>query len=488
LQKHHDSKIITDLSAMKFLNGFYKDLLPKIITLLGFLTLITSLVSSSFFADDFTNMVKYNRNFGSVSESDGKLVINVFWFLGTTFFGTASPLPFLLMNIAVFVFSFILLHQAFVLSRWNTGGVYWILSIVFSLGVIFPILLWSSNIVHTVALFCLCLNIFIQQRFLSESDLISFKDVVRQAFLVGIVWMICTLTNPLYIGLMALGTYFGFEQHRKFENSKKFRMNKSLIQILSLNVAPALIGFLLVAYPRVTAQSAYDISGTKFISGNIRFYLETINSNRIFPFILPLIAFALLLTIVIELKNSNFLPAALFLATVLIIYPILIQGQQRAVHYFSIPVILIVLSFLSSINRRDGISLNFFIKLLSRMFIIMIVSALVMGGSSIRSWFVSTPYGSSLEKTRSSIAEVLLDGEKLCVILQMDSAEQNRFIASMGGSNGFLVPPINASEVEFGEDNVCANQEAKQLVILSDSRGDFKIDSSGFGVNSDSGK
>jgi hypothetical protein len=58
----------------------------------------------------------------------------------------------------------------------------------------------------------------------------------------------------------------------------------------------------------------------------------------------------------------------------------------------------------------------------------------------------------------------------------------------MGGSNGFIVPPINASEVEFGEDNVCGNQEAKQLVILSDSRGDFKIDSSGFGVNSDSGK
>jgi len=60
---------------------------------IGFLVWVGSIQKADFWADDFSHLNNFNKNLGAITSSDGKLVINVYWFFGSYAFGSSSAVP-----------------------------------------------------------------------------------------------------------------------------------------------------------------------------------------------------------------------------------------------------------------------------------------------------------------------------------------------------------------------------------------------------------
>jgi hypothetical protein len=449
--------------------------IPKILAFLGILTLLASLTRSSLFADDFTNIVKFNGGLGPLSQSDGKVVMNLFWFLGTAYFGNGSPLPFLVMNLVLFGLAMHILQKSFGYRGWNPDSIFWVFAGLFSLGVIFPILLWSSNVVHTAAIFFLAFGIYLQSKFLKVEKRENLTHFIVHSIAMGIVWMLCTLTNPLYFGVVFIAAFFSLEIVREIKLGQIVNSNFILSQVYALNLIPAILGFVFIAYPRVTSQGSYDSSGPRFIVANVKFYLDNLLVNKLLTWVLPLAALLVFIVVMYEVIKLNYFPLALILSTLGVIYPILIQGQQRAIHYFSVPLLLIIISLVASTEIRKLTSSNRILNSISIFSLVCLIFVMTYAGGSVRSWFITNPYGYSLEKTRVEIGQKNLAGKSVCVRLEMDMQERSRFIASMGGSNGFLIPPINALSIEFTEGDMCINRSEEIISISTDTLGNFKV-------------
>ncbi len=95
--------------------------LPAVVIILSVLTWITALSHSGFWADDFVNLLHYNKSLGDLSyhQNQGKYVINFFWALGTLAFGLGSVIPFLILNALVFATGVVVWLWAGSATRWS---------------------------------------------------------------------------------------------------------------------------------------------------------------------------------------------------------------------------------------------------------------------------------------------------------------------------------------------------------------------------------
>jgi len=413
------------------------------ISVLGIFVWITSMTQADFWADDFSNLTKYGRTFGPIFETDGKLIINLYWFVGSYFFGAGSVIPYLLLNFLVFVGSIFILTKAAISRGWHKNYALLILTGLFGSGTIFAFLIWSSNIVHLASLFGLSCAIYIQE---FARKVQSPSLTLLLAFLIGLIWTFTTLSNPLYIALIILGLFFVHEQYSAHLVTRDFKL---LLKLLFLNLSLPIIGFVFLSYPRVTKQSAYALSGNEFIIDNIKFYLIPLLNIPYLILLFSVFLIAIGFALIIELKRSNFLPLILIVTALGVTYPILIQGQQRGIHYFSIPVILFVSSVYSMKISLAFLSRQKILGLFSKISIAALIVLVVVSTTWTRVWYTTTPFGQPLSEPRKDIAKLVKPADSVCIGFKMPNEYRDFFIGGMGGTNGFLLPPISAESIHF---------------------------------------
>jgi hypothetical protein len=442
----HSSVLIGKLIRFNFLV-----LLAGGVSLFGIFVWVASASKADFWADDFSNMTKFGRTLGPILDTDGKLIINFYWFIGSYFFGTGSVIPYLLLNFSVFIGSIFILNKVAHSRGWDKSFPLLILASLFGSGTIYAFLTWSSNIVHLASLFGFSCALYLQE-LIRKSP--SKKFTLELASVMGLVWTFATLSNPLYIAFLFLGLYFTYEQYRIHAPIRDFNF---LLGLVFLNLLLPILGFIFLSYPRVTKQSAYDISGNQFIIDNAKFYLAPFIS---IPFLglllicsLAIVAIALLL----ETRNKNYVPLILFTTVVGLIYPILVQGQQRGIHYFSIPIILLVCSIYSMRLTQLFLFHHLFIRFLSRITIGVLIVLLVAGSYWTRIWYTTTPFGQPLTQLRGEISQFVTPTNSICLRFKMPVQDRNFVIGGMGGRSGFVLPPINAVAVHFEHLNECVH-------------------------------
>lgn len=429
------------------------------ISVLGILVWITSMIKADFWADDFSNLTKYGRTFGPILETDGKLIINLYWFVGSYFFGPGSVIPYLLLNSLVFVGSIFILTKVGISRGWHKNYALLILASLFGSGTIFAFLIWSSNIVHLASLLGISCAIYIQE-FARKAH--SHSSTLLLGCVMGLIWTFTTLSNPLYIAVVILGLFFVHEQHRAHTDTKDL---KSYISLLMLNLSLPIIGFVFLSYPRVTKQSAYNLSGNEFIVDNIKFYVDPTLNNPVLALVSIIFLITMVLALVIELKESNALPL-IFVATSLgITYPILIQGQQRGIHYFSIPIVLLVSSIYSMRITLAFLARHRILELFSKITIGTLIILVVASTTWTRDWYTTTPFGQPLSEPRKDIAKLVKPLGSVCLRFRMPDEYRDFFIGGMGGANGFLLPPINARSVHFEHLGECDVKTDSNLEI-----------------------
>ena len=432
--------------------------LAFVIAVLGFLVWIASMMKADFWADDFSNLTKYGRTFGPILETDGKLIINLYWFVGSYFFGSGSVIPYLLLNFSVFVGSIFIITKAAISRGWYKNYTLLILTSLFGSGTIFAFLIWSSNIVHLASLFGLSCVIYVQE-FARKAH--SLRLTLLLASAIGFIWTFTTLSNPLYIALLILGTFFVYEQYRSRFVARDFKL---LFKLLFLNLSLPIIGFVFLSYPRVTKQSAYDLSGNEFIIDNIKFYITPLLNIPYLALLFIPFLIAIGFALIIELKKSNVLPIILIGSALGVTYPILIQGQQRGIHYFSIPIILFVSSVYSMKITLAFLGRQRILGLFSRISLAALIVLVVASTTWTRAWYTSTPFGQPLSEPRKEIAKLVKPMGSVCLSFKMPDEHRDFFIGGMGGISGFLLPPINAAVVHFehlGECDVEADSNLK---------------------------
>jgi hypothetical protein len=436
---------------------------------IGFLVWVGSIQKADFWADDFSHLNNFNKNLGAITSSDGKLVINVYWFFGSYAFGSSSAVPYLLMNMAFFITSIFILHKIARSRGWGRHYIFYVCAMLFSTGSIYAFLLWSSNVVHLASLLGLCIALLIQEKARIEK---SIPVTLLFGFLLGLVWTFATLSNPLYIGFLILAAYFVYEQ---LNNHKNYSSTFFKLKLILLNLSLPVLAFVFISYPRVTKQEAYDVSGLKFISSNFDYYFMGAFETPKLILLVVIGTLALLILMINNLRNLEFASAVFLLTASSIVFPILIQGQQRGIHYFSIPIILFLASIFSikpdlkQLFRKN--TLFFF----SRLGVATLIVLVAVMGSWARSWYLTSPFGEPLTQIRQSIASSTIPGQSICLELEMPSQDQNFFLAAMGGTSGFLVHPINASNAQFNHIDGCVQSADRYIKILLSERGSYVV-------------
>jgi hypothetical protein len=159
--------------------------------------------------------------------------------------------------------------------------------------------------------------------------------------------------------------------------------------------------------------------------------------------------FALIFALMLEIKNSNVLPLVFITTAVGIVYPILIQGQQRGIHYFSVPILLFICSVYSMKYTLNFLSRQMFLRFCSQISIAALIILVVASSTWTRAWYTDTPFGQSLTQPRKDISKLVSPSSSICLAFKMPIENRDFFIGGMGGVSGFLLPPINAASVHF---------------------------------------
>jgi hypothetical protein len=419
-----------------------------------------------FWGDDFINMNQFADGIGEISKSDGKIVANLYWFFSGIFFGTSSVIPYALLNILVATLGIYLFSHSINFQRGKGYNFAWLLLPLLTSGVIFPIYFWSSNIVHSSAIFFIGLGVYLIDK-LQKGD----RRIIIQ-IACGLSWFMVVVSNPLYIATLIIPiSHAGFA----IRKNKTQKRDLSFAPTLFLAFA-SIIFFIAIALPRTRQQQPYSKMSLSYISSNLEFYSNLILSNRqevlIFGF---LAAGSLFFTIFMSLKSKSISEPILIIASVGVVLPILVQGQQTGIHYFTVPVLLMSGALLKTFERFCDISQG-------KMFSLIMVSVmcanlfLAHGSQNVRNWFVSNPYGYAVKDFRDQVA-LLSDPEKiLCITSGMQNGDWLRFKGGMANELGFSFYPIFDSRVILEETSSCPLDSNKIRVVADEISGTYRVE------------
>ncbi|MDM8084697.1 hypothetical protein QUV83_07980 [Cellulomonas cellasea] len=446
---------------------------PMLVLLVTFAAWVAAVGRAGFWADDYVNLALYNQTLGDLSNvqrNDGKYTINVFWWWGTVMFGTGNPVPFVLTVSAVTVMGVWLWLRAGSQFAWGRVQAWWIAAGVAATVTPFGILLWASNIVHSVSILCLGLGLFAHVK--AQEQEVS-RSAVAWSALGACAWLIVIISNPLYMGFAILAGYLVLMQGRGWmarvawpPSKIRFATGLGLLGHVGIPV----LYFALVAYPMTTRRSSYSVFGFGEIRANAAFYTE-----RLAPDNLTLVAYVLVVAAAVVASvarvRSNRLPLVLLATAAATALPVFMQGQQRADHYLMVPILLTLSALAAAVGRlpvRQGTRARRSV-LVGSVAVGSVILAMMVGGSSAtRSWWVTTPLGSALTQARQEIADRTPTGADLCVELAMDSSLQPGFVAAMGGQAGMKFDPIGAASAEYVGVGECDRATRTVVTITHD--------------------
>jgi hypothetical protein len=422
--------------------------LPLLVVVLDLMVWITAATKSGFWADDFLYLTHFSGTLGSLSNDQinvGEYVLNIFWGVGTTAFGTGSVLPFLMVDGLVFSSGLVVWLIAGTGNRWRAVDAWWIAGLFIATSAWLPTTLWASNITHATGFLALGVGLLAHERSMNAQTL---RRTAYWALVSGSTWTVAIAGNPLYAGLMPLAIYFTYSQVVRMRSLTENRtaVNAAVIA-WSLVVPTAYFAF--IGYPAKTASAPYAHNGLGFFHQNLDYYKsELAPTTALTAFYVALVVVSIVGSIVAA-RRKDWFPTAVLLAAGATAVPALVQSQQRFIHYFAMPLLL---TFTAAVVALRPLLSSRSKQLLPLKWVAFIAAAIMLfltfkQGSGVRTYFIDTPYGESLASFRSQVASLSPGGGPICAHLALDSSQEQLFIAEMSGEAGFVVPPIGASHV-----------------------------------------
>jgi hypothetical protein len=444
---------------------------------MSFMTWVTAVSRSGFWADDFLNVTHFSRSLGDLSDdriNAGRYVTNVFWAVGTYAFGSGSVVPFLLLNTVVFAVGVSIWLWVGCRTRWRSIEAWWVAGFFLATGVWYQTALQSSAIGHSCGFLGLGLGALSHQRC---THAVTTRSAVSWSLASGCAWTLAVTGNILYIGLLPIAAYCAFHQIGKVRRLG-VRKTRASLMIGSWNLLLPIIYFAAVAYPATTYKTEYAHSSLHFIHQNLRFYRAQLAPTSVLVAVYISVIVAAIVGAISAVRRSDWFPLAVVAAAGATAVPALVQSQQRFIFYLAMPMLLTFSGLAASLRPvmlgesrrsvpvRGGVFLGAAVTLL-----------LLFGqGADVRSYFVRTPFGGSLATFRSQIASLTPAGGVICARLNLDPAQQALFVAEMSGTDGFFVPPISAAQAYLVPPNqTCPAQRsaATNVGVSVDARGDF---------------
>jgi hypothetical protein len=448
--------------------------LPCLVILLNFIVWITAVSHSGFWADDFLWVTHFSRSIGDLSNyrfDVGKYVINFFWAIGTEVFGAGSVVPFLVLNSLVFTTGVVVWLWVGTKQSWSSVGAWWIGGLFIASEAWLPTTLWSSNITHSGGFLALGLGITAHRRAMRSR---TSRDSTCWSVASGAAWTFAIMSNLLYIGLMVIAVYCAWYQIGKL---RQLGMASAMAACIVgfWNLLLPVLYFVAVGYPGTTASQPYSVTGLRFVYDNLRFYrLILAPSDLLTAMYAALLVAAIVGALAAVRRNRDFFPIAVLGAAGATAVPALVQSQQRDVHYMAMPLLLLFSALAAGAypvlidKSRQWIGIG----LLAATATLLL---LFIQGSNLRSYFVQSPYGSSLATFRSEVASLTPEGGTICVKMDLDAPQQALLIGEMSGENGFLVPPISAAQAYLvtGNESCPAVGSVTHIGVSLNARGDF---------------
>jgi len=451
--------------------------LPAFAVLLSLLAWIAGVSRSGFWADDFLNLTHFSNSLGDLSNNrinEGKYIINLFWAIGTTAFGTGSVVPYLLLNSLVFAVGLVLWLRAGSGTRWGPVGAWWIGGLFLATGAWLPTVLWSSNITHSGGFLALGAAMWCHERCM-RSD--TRNAAWSWALACGGLWLFAIVSNLLYVGLLAIAAYCVLHQTIKLRDLGAPAARAAAIGAACSLVVP-LVFFFAVAYPGTQSSAVYANHGVKFIHANYDYYKYLLAPTTLLEIGYAITVVVSLAGAALAARRRDLFPAAILLAAAGTALPALVQGTQREIHYVAMPLLLTFTA--AALGARAVLSIGPPRRVAGTAAAIAAAAVMLLlvfeQGATVRHYFVATPFGSRLTSLRSDIAERTLEGGTICAMLDVEPKEQALFIAEMSGEDGFLVSPISAGRVFLvPKGSPCPVPGAISVDIGIDPRGDFMV-------------
>lgn len=452
-------------------------ILPLITVLLSLMVWIAAVSHSGFWADDFLNVTHFARSLGNLSDdriNDGHYIINVFWAVGTLAFGSGSVVPFLMLNTLVFVVGIVTWLWVGVKARWGSLEAWWIGALFIATAAWLQTTLWSSNITHSGGFLALGVGLLAHERCMRAR---TFRGGILWSLASGAAWTAAVVSNILYIGLLVIASYCAFHQVLKILSLRRGGTAGVAAAVGFWNLAVPVIFFLAVAYPATTASSPYAANGLRFIHQNLDFYRTIFAPTTLLMAVYILVLLVGFAGGVAALRRRDWFPITVLVAAGATAVPALVQSQQREMHYMAMPLLLVFSAAAAGV--RPVLAGRSKQLVWPKGVILLVATAVLLlifrQGAEFRSYFVESPYGASLAVFRSDVASLTPEGGTICATLDLDPQDQKLLIAEMSGTNGFMVPPINAAQVYMvSAGKACPDRgPASHIAISLDTRGDF---------------
>jgi hypothetical protein len=420
-------------------------MLPCAVIVLNLLVWVTAVSRSGFWADDFLNVTHFAHSLGDLSDDHinaGKYIINIFWAVGTEAFGDGSVVPFLLLNSLVFATGLVIWLRSGIKTNWSFVDAWWIGGLFIATAAWLPTALWSSNITHSGGFLALGVGAWAHNR---SMDARTARNTTLWSATSGVAWIFAVVSNVLYIGLIVFATYCAWHQIGKLRRLGT-ETSMAVVSVVFWNLVLPVTYFLTVAYPGTTSHGGYTVTGLQFVRENLRFYRLLLAPTTLLTVIYVALLVCAVIGAIVSLRRRDFFPVAVLGAAGATALPALVQSQQREIHYVAMPLLLVFSALAAGIRpvlsgrSRRWKGAIFFAGLIT-------IVLIFQQGANIRSYFVQSPYGSSLVTFRSEVASLAPEGAVICAKLDLDAPHQTAFIGGMSGEAGFLVPPISAAQV-----------------------------------------
>jgi hypothetical protein len=235
------------------------------------------------------------------------------------------------------------------------------------------------------------------------------------------------------------------------------------------------IYFATVAYPATTAHGPYSHNGLSFVRRNLHYYKSVLAPTGVLQALYLVLAILALAAAVRAARDRDYFPLAVLGAAGATLMPALLQGQQQNIYYVAMPLLLLFSSLgagvRSALGQRPVHPRTAYVAL--AVATVGLVLVFVHAGDN-RNAIMQSPFGRTLASFRSQVASLVPADSSICAKLDMSAPQQQGFIADMSGTDGFLVPPINAGQAQLMASGLppCSPGDASITVRLNP-RGDF---------------
>jgi hypothetical protein len=249
--------------------------------------------------------------------------------------------------------------------------------------------------------------------------------------------------------------------------------SKKLVTLYSLyffiSIIVPIIFFLQVSQPEQKKNLSYANTSLRNVIPNLEYYSHGLISSKFTLGLLVLIFLVLLVNTPLKMLDLGF-----FGASGTVLFPVLIQSNQRVLNYLVVPILF--LSLILARMMEHHLLQNPLRGWLVYSIIFLLPVSVFTSTKETRSWYVYPGLGS---ETRSLIMQVhgkVPQGSKLCVSFAMSKSDENFLIGGFSAGSAFAIAPNYSSDTLMDLYSNCKNDSSRyQILIEKNSLGKFEI-------------